>query len=439
MTLGCIYAIIICARGGLKLVDRIIVEKSPSLKGEVRINGAKNSVLKLMAATLMADGECTITEVPNLKDVQVMIEVLKELGSRVEYDDKNGILITEVVDSTKTDLPYRLTSKMRASIVVMGPLLSKRGRANVSLPGGCPIGARPIDLHIKGFKALGAEVKTDHGDVEALSNGELNGAHIYLDFPSVGATENILMASIFAKGTTILENAAQEPEITDLANFLNKMGAKISGAGTSTIRIKGVESLEGKTHQVVSDRIEAGTYMVAAAITKGRVKIDNVMPKHLMPIISKLEEMGVKVEEYDDYLIVDASNGFVNANVTTLPYPGFPTDMQSQFMALLSVASGISVIKETIYENRFMHVNELTRMGANISIDGSSAIIQGVEKMGGASVKATDLRAGAALILAGLVAEGQTEVYNPYHIDRGYVNIVENLRNLGAIISRASD
>ncbi len=420
-------------------MDRIIVEKSPSLKGEVRINGAKNSVLKLMAATLMADGICTITEVPNLKDVQVMIEVLKELGSRVEYDEKNGILKTEVIDNTKTDLPYKLTSKMRASIVVMGPLLSKRGRANVSLPGGCPIGARPIDLHIKGFKALGADVKTDHGDVEALSNGELNGAHIYLDFPSVGATENILMASIFAKGTTILENAAQEPEITDLANFLNKMGAKISGAGTSTIRIKGVNSLVGKTHQVVSDRIEAGTYMVAAAITKGRVKIANVMPKHLMPIISKLEEMGVIVEEYDDYLIVDASKGFVNANVTTLPYPGFPTDMQSQFMALLSVADGISVIKETIYENRFMHVNELTRMGAKISIDGSSAVIQGVEKMGGASVKATDLRAGAALILAGLVAEGQTEVYNPYHIDRGYVNIVENLRNLGAIISRASD
>ncbi len=420
-------------------MDRIIVKKSPSLKGEVKINGAKNSVLKLMAATLMAEGKCMITEVPNLKDVQVMIEVLRELGSKVEYDAKEGTLITEVIDNTKTDLPYRLTSMMRASIVVMGPLLSKRGRANVSLPGGCPIGARPIDLHIKGFRALGAIVKTDHGNVEAISNSELNGAHIYLDFPSVGATENILMASVFAKGITILENAAQEPEITDLVNFLNRMGAKISGAGTSTIRIKGVDSLVGTSHQVVPDRIEAGTYMVAAAITKGRLKITNVMPKHLMPIISKLEEMGVIVEEYDDYLIVDGKDGFVSANVTTLPYPGFPTDMQSQFMVLLSLANGISVIKETIYENRFMHVNELTRMGANITIDGSSAIIQGVEELGGACVKATDLRAGAALILAGLVAEGQTEVYNPYHIDRGYVNIVENLSRLGAIISRASD
>ncbi len=420
-------------------MDRIILEKSPSLKGEVRINGAKNSVLKLMASTLMAEGKCTITDVPNLKDVQVMIEVLRELGSRVEYDADKGILETEVIDDTKTDLPYSLTSKMRASIVVMGPLLSKRARANVSLPGGCPIGARPIDLHIKGFKALGAVVKTDRGNVEAISNGGLHGAHIYLDFPSVGATENILMASIFAKGITVLENAAQEPEITDLANFLNKMGAKISGAGTSTIRIKGVDKLIGKVHQVVPDRIEAGTYMVAAAITKGRIKITNVMPKHLMPIISKLEEMGVTVEEYDDYLIVDGSKGFENANVTTLPYPGFPTDMQSQFMALLSVAGGISVIKETIYENRFMHVNELSRMGANISIDGSSAIIQGVDKLSGASVKATDLRAGAALILAGLVADGQTEVYDPYHVDRGYVNIVENLKSLGALISRADD
>ncbi len=420
-------------------MDRIILKKSPSLKGEVKINGAKNSVLKLMAATLMAEGKCTLTDVPNLKDVQVMIEVLKELGSKVEYDAKKGILQTEVIDDTKTDLPYSLTSKMRASIVVMGPLLSKRARANVSLPGGCPIGARPIDLHIKGFKALGAVVKTDRGNVEAVSDEGLKGAHIYLDFPSVGATENILMASIFAEGTTVLENAAQEPEITDLANFLNKMGAKISGAGTSTIRIKGVDNLVGETHQVVPDRIEAGTYMVAAAITKGRIKITNVMSKHLMPIISKLEEMGVEVEEYDDYLIVDGSKGIQNANVTTLPYPGFPTDMQSQFMALLSVAGGISVIKETIYENRFMHVNELSRMGANISIDGSSAIIQGVDGLSGASVKATDLRAGAALILAGLIADGQTEVYDPYHVDRGYVNIVENLRSLGALISRASD
>ncbi len=420
-------------------MDRIIVKKSPSLKGEVRISGAKNSVLKLMAATLMAEGECVITDVPNLKDVQVMVEVLRTLGSEAFYDHENGILKTKVIDDTKTDLPYELTSKMRASIVVMGPLLGRRGRASVSLPGGCKIGTRPIDLHIKGFKALNAKVKTDHGNVEAISNNELKGAHIYLDFPSVGATENILMASVFAEGTTIIENAAQEPEITDLASFLNKMGAKITGAGTSTIKIKGVSSLHGKTHQVVPDRIEAGTYMVAAAITKGRIKIKNTTARHLMPIISKLEEMNVVVEDYDDYIIVDGTKGYINSNVTTLPYPGFPTDMQSQFMALLCVAEGISVVKETIYENRFMHVNELNRMGANITIDGSSAIIQGVKTLSGACVRATDLRAGATLILAGLIADGITEVYDPYHIDRGYVDIVENLKKLGAKISREND
>ena len=416
----------------------IVVEKSEPLKGEIVVGGAKNSVLKIMAATLLTAEECIIEDVPDLKDVRVMIDVLRSLGSSVKFDVENRRLTIKSEDFTKTEAPYELTSKMRASIVVMGPLLARRGFAKVALPGGCAIGARPIDLHLKGFKALGIDVHMEHGFVEGSCN-QMNGAHIYLDFPSVGATENIIMAAVCASGVTVLENAAQEPEITDLVNFLTKMGAKISGAGTSTIRIKGVEDLKGTVHQVIPDRIEAGTYMIAAAITKGDVLIKNVLPRHLRPMISKLIEAGVEITEYDDSVRVDATKGYNPVDITTLPYPGFPTDMQAQFMAMLAVANGISVIKETIFENRYMHVNELMRMGAKVKIEGSSAVIQGVDMLEGAQVRATDLRAGAALILAGLVADGKTEVFDIYHVDRGFVRIEEKLGAAGANIYRVEN
>ncbi len=415
---------------------KIIVEKSKPLMGEIVVSGAKNAVLPIMAATLLAEETCIIEDVPDLKDVYVMNEVLRELGSEVVFDVEKKILTTTTVDIEKCEAPYELMSKMRASFLVMGPLLARKGRARVALPGGCSIGARPIDLHLKGFERLGAKINIGHGYVEGTVEGRLKGANIYIDFPSVGATENIIMAATLAEGVTNIENAAQEPEIIDLVNLLNKMGANISGAGTSTIRIKGVEKLKGTVHQVIPDRIESGTYMVAAAITKGDLLIKNILSNHVRPMIAKLEEAGVEITLEGDTMRVNATKGFKGIDITTLPYPGFPTDMQAQFMALLSVTEGIHVVMETIFENRFMHVTELTRMGANIKIEGSSAIIQGVEVLEGAIVKATDLRAGAALILAGLVAEGKTEILDIYHVDRGFVNIERKLQNVGANIYR---
>lgn len=420
-------------------MEKIVVEQSPRLKGEITVSGAKNSVLKILAASLLAEGTCIIEDVPDLLDVRTMIELLKALGSRVDYEPEKNRVVTEVVDPSITVAPYELVNKMRASIVVLGPLLARRKRANVALPGGCPIGARPIDLHIKGLRTMGYTVETGHGYVEGRVDGEIEGGEVYLDFPSVGATENIIMAAVMASGTTTIYNAAQEPEITDLANFLRKMGASITGAGTSVIRIKGVKNLVGVTHQVIPDRIEAGTYMVAAALTQGEVLIKNVMATHLRPVISKLEEAGVRIDERGDSLFVDASNGFKGVDITTLPYPGFPTDMQAQFMVLLSITEGIHSIKETVFENRFLYVNELMRMGAKVKVDGSSAMISGVKGLEGAKVQSTDLRAGAALILAGLVAAGTTEVYEPHHIDRGFVAIEEKLRGVGAKIHRVKD
>ncbi|MCF6463945.1 UDP-N-acetylglucosamine 1-carboxyvinyltransferase [Clostridium sp. Cult1] len=415
-------------------LNKIMVEKSPPLRGNVRISGAKNSALPILAASLLGTEDIILEDVPKLKDVEVISEVLSSLGAKVEFLDK-GIIKINSKDINNYETPYELMSKMRASFLVMGPLLTRLGKTKTSLPGGCAIGTRPIDLHLKGFRALGAEIDVDHGNIGAYAD-KLVGDRIYLDFPSVGATENIMMAAVMAEGETIIDNAAMEPEIVDLANFLNKLGADIKGAGTSSIRIKGVKELGGATHSVIPDRIEAGTFMVAAAITKGDILVENVITSHIKPVIAKLREAGCQVYENGDKVRVIGADEIKSVDIKTLPYPGFPTDMQAQFMSLMSISKGTSVIIETVFENRFMHVDELKRMGADIKIDGRSAIIQGVDNLMSAPVKATDLRAGAALVLAGLVSDGVTEIGDIYHIDRGYDNIEEKLTKLGAKIYR---
>lgn len=415
-------------------MSKIIVQKSPPLKGTVRISGAKNSALPIIAASLLGTEDVLIKDVPNLRDVDVICEVIASLGVEVERYE-NGRIRINASNLANFETPYELMSKMRASFLVMGPLLTRLGKAKTSLPGGCAIGTRPIDLHLKGFKALGADIEMGHGYVEAKAD-KLVGDRIYLDFPSVGATENIMMAAVLAEGETVIDNAAMEPEIVDLANFLNKMGADVKGAGTSSIRITGVEKLGGADHSVIPDRIEAGTFMVASAITGGDVLIENVITSHIKPVIAKLIEVGCDVYENGDKVRVVGPERIKAVDVKTLPYPGFPTDMQAQFMSLMSVAEGTSVVIETVFENRFMHVDELKRMGADIKIDGRSAIVQGVDGLMSAPVKATDLRAGAALILAGLVAEGETEIGDIYHIQRGYDNIEEKLSKLGGKIYR---
>jgi UDP-N-acetylglucosamine 1-carboxyvinyltransferase len=416
-------------------LPKIIVEQNGPLQGTVHVNGAKNAVLPTLAATLLStEGRCVLEGVPALIDVDVICEVLTSLGADVRRLGRDKIeVLAHCID--EVEAPYELVRKMRASFLVMGPLLARMGKARISMPGGCAIGTRPIDLHLKGFKSLGAETTLGYGFVEASAE-KLIGNNIYLDFPSVGATENIMMAAVLAEGQTFIENAAEEPEITDLANFLNKMGADIRGAGTDTIKINGVKELRGATHAVIPDRIEAGTYMIAAAITKGNVLVCNVVPDHLKPITAKLRECGADVIRENSGLRVIAHNRPKAVDIKTMPYPGFPTDMQSQFMVLMSVAEGTSIAIETVFENRFMHVSELKRMGADIKIEGRSAIIEGKNNLLGAPVKATDLRAGAALILAGLVADGKTEITDVHHIDRGYVNIEEKLKSLGAKIYR---
>jgi len=410
------------------------VRKSGPLEGRVRIDGAKNSVLPIMAATLLCGQECVIEDVPKLRDVYVMIDLLKTLGAGVEFSD-DGVLRVDGSKVDKWSAPYELVRKMRASFLVLGPLLARFKRTMVSMPGGCAIGTRPIDLHLKGFEALGAKINVEHGSVEAVAS-ELVGERIYLDFPSVGATENIIMAASLAKGITILENAAEEPEIVDLANFLNSMGANVKGAGTNTITIKGVERLGTTTHRVIPDRIEAGTFMVAAAITGGDIMVENIMLEHVKPVAAKLREIGCTITELENGIRVKGPKDISNTTIKTLPHPGFPTDMQAQFMALMSVAKGTSVITETVFENRFMHATELARMGAEIKIEGRTAVVKGAPKLAGAKVDATDLRAGAALILAGLVSEGETVIGQIHHIERGYVHIEHKLSQLGADIRR---
>jgi UDP-N-acetylglucosamine 1-carboxyvinyltransferase len=412
---------------------KIIVIGGTKLKGRVKVSGAKNAVLPIIAGSLLTEGKIKLLDVPDLEDVRTVSEVIETLGAKTSF--KNSTIDIETSNIIATEAPYELVKKMRASFLVMGPLLARTGRAKISLPGGCAIGSRPIDLHLKGFSALGAEIVMGHGYVEAVAQ-KLRGNRVYLDFPSVGATENIMMAAVLAEGTTIIENAAEEPEIVDLANFLNSMGAIIKGAGTDTIKITGVKELNGTDHIVIPDRIEAGTYMVAAAMTGGDVTVENVVFDHLKPVVAKLKEAGVAVEENGSSIRVVAPNGLNPIDIKTLPYPGFPTDMQAQMMAMLSVATGTSVIIETVFENRFMHVDELCRMGAKIRIAGKTAVVEGVKTLTGAPVKATDLRAGAALIMAGLMAYGQTEISQISHIDRGYEKVEEKFNSLGANLRR---
>jgi len=414
-------------------LSSIVIEGGRPLVGTVKISSAKNAVLPVLAASLLTESQCIIEDAPELEDVKVMIEVLKSLGARAQREGDSIKITASEINSFEA--PYDLVRKMRASFLVMGPLLARKGRARISMPGGCAIGSRPIDLHLKGFAALGAEIELGHGYVEAKCK-KLTGSTIYLDFPSVGATENIMMAAALAEGQTTIENAAKEPEIIDIANFLNSMGAKIRGAGTDIIKIEGVKELSGISYTVIPDRIETGTFLVAGAITGGNILLENVVPEHLKPVIAKLIECGATITEEPEGLRVIGNGRPMASDVKTMPYPGFPTDMQAQIMAYLSTALGTSMVIETVFENRFMHVEELKRMGAKIKIEGRSAVIEGVEKLSGAPVKATDLRAGAALILAGLAAEGTTKVMNTYHIDRGYVNIVEKLQNLGASIKK---
>lgn len=419
-------------------MSKFIISEGKPLNGKVRVSGAKNSVLPIITAALLAEDHSVIEEVPYLSDVKIMCDLLKSLGVDVELLDGNKLNINPRM-LANTTAPYELVNKMRASFLVMGPLLAKTGMARISLPGGCAIGSRPVDLHLKGFAAMGVEISQGHGYIEARVKDKLKGEKIYLDFPSVGATENIIMAATLAQGQTIIENSATEPEIVDLANYLISMGADIKGAGTDTIKINGVEKLKGCSYCIIPDRIEAGTFMVAAAITGGDVLIDNVMPDHMKPITAKLRECGVEVSEELSAVRVNASGKLKAVDIKTLPYPGFPTDMQAQMTALMSRAEGTSMVIETIFENRFMHVSELKRMGANIKIEGRSAIIEGRPQLQGAQVKATDLRAGAALILAGLTAQGVTEITDIEHIERGYVDIHKKLKGLGANISKVEE
>ncbi|MCK1994516.1 UDP-N-acetylglucosamine 1-carboxyvinyltransferase [Peribacillus muralis] len=419
-------------------MEKIIVRGGKRLSGTVKVEGAKNAVLPVIAATLLAsDGKSIIKDVPTLSDVYTINEVLRNLNADVAFHDNQV-----TVDASRElleEAPFEYVRKMRASVLVMGSLLARNGRARVALPGGCAIGSRPIDQHLKGFEAMGAKVQVGNGFIDAEVEGRLKGARVYLDFPSVGATENIMMAATLADGITVLENVAKEPEIVDLANFLNKMGAKVRGAGTGTMRIEGVDKLYGVEHHIIPDRIEAGTFMTAAALTGGNVLVQGAVPEHLTSLIAKMEEMGVQILEEEDGLRVIGPKTLKAIDIKTMPHPGFPTDMQSQMMALLLRAEGTSMITETVFENRFMHVEEFRRMNANIKIEGRSVIVNGPTNIQGAEVAATDLRAAAALILTGLVADGITRVTELKHLDRGYVNFHGKLAALGADVERINE
>jgi UDP-N-acetylglucosamine 1-carboxyvinyltransferase len=419
-------------------LEKIIIRGGNKLHGTVKVEGAKNAVLPVIAASILAsEGTSVISNVPTLSDVYTINEVIRHLNADVSFENN-----TVTVDSSKDlkiEAPFEYVRKMRASVLVMGPLLARMGKARVALPGGCAIGSRPIDQHLKGFEAMGAKVSVGNGYIDAEVEGRLKGAKIYLDFPSVGATENIMTAAVLAEGTTLIENVAKEPEIVDLANYLNKMGAKVKGAGTATIRIEGVDRLHGAEHSIIPDRIEAGTFMIAAAITKGNVLIQGAIPEHMTSLIAKMEEMNVTIIEEDDGIRVIGPEKLKAVDIKTMPHPGFPTDMQSQMMALLLKAEGTGVITETVFENRFMHVEEFRRMNAEVKIEGRSVITNGPSNLQGSEVAATDLRSAAALITAGLVADGYTRVTELKHLDRGYVDFHKKLASLGAEIERVAN
>jgi UDP-N-acetylglucosamine 1-carboxyvinyltransferase len=414
--------------------DKFLITGGKPLNGTVVIDGAKNSALSIMAACLLSSEVSILENVPRLKDVYSMIEVIKILGVKVEWID-NTTLSIDPDDFNNYEAPYELVKTMRASFLVMGPLLARLRKAKISLPGGCAIGARPVDFHLKGFRALGANITTEEGYIKAEAN-RLRGSDIYIDFPSLGATENIMMAASLAEGTTIIENAAKDPEVIELGNFLNKMGAQIEGLGNDIVSINGVRKMKGAHYRIIPDRIEAGTYMVAAAITGGNVEIKNVNPYYLKSCLVKLEEAGLNVDIDSEIAYISDPEGIKSVDIKTMPFPGFPTDMQAQFMALMTIANGTSIITENVFENRFAHAGDLRRMGADIKIEGRNSIIKGVKKLSAAPVMASDLRGGAALVLAALVAEGITEISRIYHIDRGYVKLEEKLKALGANIKR---
>ena len=416
----------------------IVVRGNNALSGEVHVSGAKNSALKLLAASLLGQGECVIHNVPLISDIEVMSEVLQCLGAVVSREGHTVHIDTAAVDKQET--PYELVSKMRASISVLGPLIGRFGRAVVAMPGGCNIGARKIDMHLAGLQALGVEFRTEHGSLHAETPNGLRGGRVSLEFPSVGATENLMMAAVTAEGNTVIENAAREPEIVDLANMLNEMGARIEGAGSSIIEVQGValSSLHPCEHTTVGDRIEAGTFLTGGALTGGPVTVRGIDPSYLHMALVKFREMGCDVSVGDDWITVSRTQPLKPIDIQTLPHPGFPTDLQAQFMLLAAIAQGTSVITENIFESRFMFAAELTRMGADITIEDHHAIVRGVSHLEGAPVKSTDLRAGAAIVLAGVVAEGETDVHNIEHIDRGYEDYVGKLVSLGADVRRVT-
>lgn len=419
-------------------MDAIIVRGGNRLSGTVEIEGAKNAALPILAASILGQNRPSKLEnIPLLSDIYTMNEVLSYLNMEVTFNEEDKTLELDATMDLKSDTPFEFMNKMRASVVVMGPLLARNGQARVAMPGGCSIGTRPIDLHLKGFEAMGVEITQGNGYLDATVD-QLKGADIYLDFPSVGATQNIMMAATMAEGTTVIENAAREPEIVDLANYLNRMGAKVVGAGTEKIRITGVEELTGCNHSVIPDRIESGTFMVAAAITEGNVLIKDMVGEHNRPLISKLREMGVTIEEEADGIRVIGPEKLTAVDIKTMPYPGFPTDMQAQFTIAQLMAEGTSIVRETVFENRFMHLEEMRKMDAQFQIDGQSAVIRGGNQLEGATVASTDLRASAALILAGLRADGYTKVIEISHLDRGYYKFHEKLSALGANVERVS-
>lgn len=417
-------------------MDKLIIEGGVPLQGSIQVSGAKNAALPILMACLLAEGQVNLSNVPRLADIHTSLKLLNILGCETTFDGNNA---TSLCTGLKPEAPYDLVKTMRASVLCLGPLLARLGEAKVALPGGCAIGARPVDLHLRGFERMGAEFEITEGYIKGVCKGRLKGAKITLDFPTVGGTENILMAACLADGETVIENAAREPEVEDLANFLNACGAKITGQGTSVITVQGVTSLSGCDYRIMPDRIEAGTYMVAAAITGGELEVLDCPFQALDAVSYKLREMGVWLQEEEGYVLVRRANGLLkNVDVTTLPHPGFPTDMQAQLMALMCFGQGTGTIEEKIFENRFMHVLELVRLGADIRLKGRTAMVHGVGKLAGAPVMASDLRASASLVLAGLAAEGTTTVERIYHLDRGYENIEAKLSGVGARIKRVS-